>query len=153
MSRSLKVSCEKFTDQDAYLLSKSIRNDGTGSPDEIAKALIHLRDNAFCMTISNRKTGEVIAIVGYIEGHPGTGTVYIAGTDSINDYPVEFTRLLKTYQDLIMRKGHLHRLSSEVRSDKSSWVRWAKLCGWQIEGLMKHYYSDASDAILMAYYG
>ena len=93
---------------------------------------------------------QLLAVGGIRYTNMGVGTAWFYGSTRIPENKEIFCKDVATITPLLVEEMGLHRLQAEVMEDKPSWIRWAESYGFKKEGVMKHYYPNKKNAIMMA---
>ena len=110
-----------------------------------------LRVQALCgHAITALLHGKPAACFGSVYIWPGLEEMWCLMEDRARNSALSLTKIAKSYADLRVVAGNLHRLQITVRSNDLRAVRWGNAIGFETEGLMKKYGPDGSDFFLMS---
>jgi hypothetical protein len=91
------------------------------------------------------KEGEIVAVAGLVEQWPGCLRAYAFLGEHAGRHMITLTRSVKRY----LRDFPVRRVEAAVECSFAEGIRWAKLLGFEQEGLMRAYWNDR-DAYLFA---
>jgi RimJ/RimL family protein N-acetyltransferase len=93
---------------------------------------------------------EPVAAMGIIPAYKHVGGVWAVITDGARGHGFELTRYAQNLLILMMRNMNMHRVQAFVKKEKPEYVRWAKLLGFEVEGVMRKGTPEQRDMYLMA---
>lgn len=144
------MSVEEYRDGDVRELEGITRGDIGGiSLGNLMEIISYERVLGKAFSFRNDER-QLIAVGGIRYTNKGVGTAWFLGTDRIPDNKDIFCKDVATITPILVEEMGLHRLQAEVMEDKPSWIRWAESYGFKKEGVMKHYYPNGKNAIMMA---
>jgi len=94
--------------------------------------------------------GKIICSGGIYPIWDGVGDAWFVGSNSIYDYPITVTKLVKKILNELMDLNGFHRVQAYVRHDWEDAQRWIKVLGMQNEGTVRKYSTDGRNHILFA---
>lgn len=97
--------------------------------------------------------GKTIALLGMYKVHDTTAQLWLIGTDDLKRFSAPFVKLCRRLlltEFLEHKTRPLNRVQAEVRMDRPDWIAFMKVLGFQEEGIMKCFYTDKTDALMMA---
>ena len=94
--------------------------------------------------------GKPIAIFGIVQIWDGLAEVWLIPDEALRVYPVFMTKAARSFIDICMISGRLHRVQITVRCDHRQAVGWAKTIGFTREGTLSKYGPDQSDFFMMS---
>ena len=119
-----------------------------GDTINIADRLAEQAAAGIAVTVLKNK--HPIAIWGSYQLWNGVEEAWLITEEVTRSYAVSLCKVAKLYFSLRFQEASLHRLQITVRCEDNRAVRWAKWLGFQVEGTMRGYYPDQSDAYLMS---
>jgi hypothetical protein len=143
------MSVHEYVEGDVLELEGTLRGDIGGIP--IAKLMGSVAyEQVLGQVFSFRNDeGLLISVGGIRYTNVGVATAWFYSTDRIPKNIKCFNRDVAHMTEKVCSEMNIHRLQCEVMEDKPKWVEWAEMFGFKKEGVMKHYYPDGSNAILM----
>lgn len=90
-------------------------------------------------------TGQMIGAFGIVVVWNGVGECWFMSTPSMNRFPKWQIKTFKSLTDGLLERGVLHRVQMNVDNDKPSHHRWARLMGFQFEGVLRQHSTEATD--------
>lgn len=94
--------------------------------------------------------GKIICSGGIYPIWHGVGDAWFVGSNTIYDYPITITKLVKKTLNELMDINNFHRVQAYVRHDWEDAQRWIKVLGMQNEGTVRKYSTDGRDHILFS---
>ena len=76
---------------------------------------------------------------------PGVGEAWLGATGLARHYPLFMARDLKGRMDECARQMGLHRVQCTVLASKPNSLRWARMLGFEPEGLMRKFGPQKED--------
>lgn len=95
-------------------------------------------------------SGKVYGIGGVFPTHHGTGHVWMCLTDDLKGYGLWCAKAFKAQLKVIMDYYGLWRVQGDVLASRPEWLRWAKIMGFEEEGVMRKYGVNGQDFIRVA---
>lgn len=94
--------------------------------------------------------GEVVAIAGWTFVRAGTIEVGVYRSDSVDNYWLGFSRIIKNLVDLYIpnRIPNVHRAEIYVDVDWEMGGKWANFLGFEYEGICRAYDKNYKDHAL-----
>lgn len=104
------------------------------------------RGSCYTIIVDN----AIISIAGILVARPGIGELWSASSNKVKRNPKFYFKASKWgIEDGFKRMG-LRRLQTVCRRDDSISYNWQIRLGFELEGIMKSYNDDGTDAIRMA---
>ncbi len=97
-----------------------------------------------------KEDGRPIACGGVVHAGGGVGVIWMYTTDAARGHGVKLCRFAKTAINIVFEEMRFHRLQAVIRADRPEYTRWARLMGFECEGLMKKAAPDKTDLYLFA---
>ncbi len=94
------------------------------------------------------KNGHIGCIVGGCQVWNGVARIWAVTTPYLDEHPVGYTRTVLALLKWGVRHYNIHRAEMTVKADYQAGIRWAKLMGFEAEGLLRNYGCDKSDYLL-----
>lgn len=95
---------------------------------------------------SGEQDGEIIAISGVIPIWQGRAQAWAFISEDAGEHMYHIHKAVRSF----LRKSYFTRIEATVDIGFEEGVRWMKLLGFELEGYMKAYKPDGSDALLFA---
>lgn len=96
--------------------------------------------------------GEIIGIVGVILNRPACGSAWALLSERITMHPIETTKVVRKLMELFASTHELRRLDMLVNGSSQRNIKWAKVLGFQEEGILKGFGDNGEDINIMARY-
>lgn len=142
MFRSIK-------DRDLLIIYPQLRGDVKDlSYEDLEKVVNFERVMGPSFTLLD-KSGEPYCLCGIRHVQRGLGTAWFIGTSSIPQNKKDFNKDVGALCTALIQDLNLYRLQAEVMEDKPGWIKWAESFGFKREGVMKHYYPNGGNAVMM----
>lgn len=93
---------------------------------------------------------QPVAVMGIIPVYQGVGGVWCFISDAVRGHGYELCRRSKTLLDKSMAAMNLHRVQAFVERDKTEYIRWSKIMGFNVEGVLFKGAPDKKDTLLVA---
>ncbi len=140
------ISSVSYKPQHLELLALPISGE---QQDALQARSMGLLENQSTATRTVFNNGRVISIVGLIPLNAGVAEVWTVPSERIKEVPLGYTRYVKALISAYSTFMNLHRLQMSVEEGFEMGLRWAKLLGFEVEGLMKKYGPDQKNHLLM----
>lgn len=97
-----------------------------------------------------REDGEVLCILGLIQGHRGFAEVWSVTSEEICHSPVAFHKRVISVLEHFEKEFDLHRIQMTVKESHVEGSRWAESLGFEREALMKNFGTEQENHFLYA---
>jgi len=97
------------------------------------------------LSIVERDTGQVLAIVGYNLWWEGVGSVWAHLSIDCKGKGIRFIRAVRRSIDIAFKKGNLRKMITMIFESDHEAVRWSKPTGWTLEGILEGASPDGSN--------
>lgn len=75
----------------------------------------------------------------------GVGEAWLFSTEKLNQYPIWMIKNFRTLTNEALRVGGLHRVQCYVLNCDQGLHKWAKMIGFQFEGVMRKHSAQGED--------
>jgi len=93
---------------------------------------------------------KVLAIFGSVTIFPGIQHIWALVSEDVKDYPIQFFRTAQKVLAWQQKRKPARRYQIDIRAGYPELQKWAKLLGFECEGLMKKFGQNGDDYYLYA---
>ncbi len=94
--------------------------------------------------------GEPVASMGVIHAYHGVGGVWCVISDQVRGHGIEFCRRTRNLLKQSMKIMKIHRAHAFVRKENDEYIRFSRLMGMKIEGVMEKASPEKTDLLMVA---
>ena len=95
---------------------------------------------------TGEQDGKILAISGVIPIWEGRASAWAFISEDAGEHMYHVHKAVRSF----LRKSYFTRIEATVDLEFAEGVRWMKMLGFELEGYMKAYKPDGSDALLFA---
>jgi len=95
--------------------------------------------------------GKFILCGGAVIPWKGLGEVWmLVGTEPLGPHTKAILKSARLAAQIVHHHFGVNRLQTPVRTDQPKWIRFAEVCGFKSEGIMKKYGPEGNDYFMMS---
>ena len=118
------------------------------SPDMLRQRITRQASAGDAITV--KKNGVTLGVWGSNQIWPGLEEAWFVVGEACRAYPKSMTRVAKLWLDDRFDSHGVHRVQITTRKNDKRAYNWAKVLGFQDEGVLTHFGWDKSDYYMMA---
>ena len=96
------------------------------------------------------KTGKPLLCFGIRPAWKNVGEAWLLPGKDIGDYAISVVRYSRKFFTELLRNGEYARIHITVRADNDTALKFAKVLGFEVEGIMRNFGPDGVSCYMMA---
>lgn len=118
--------------------------------DSCGKPLVE-EDYSSDLSWSIREDDNILACFGICPmDEEGVGEMWAFISDDMRGHGIYIVKTITAILDNVMESGKFHRLESIVRADREEYIRFSKMIGLTVEGVMRKATANKQDMVMFA---